>query len=79
MEQPTLTAPTHSPDGETIHVPSNSTLECEDITRTSGGSCYELPDNLTCMERHITANLPYLPHMKFDEDFDMQTAWIILS
>ena len=64
MEQGTLTAPTHSPGGETIHVPSNSAPEGEDVTRTSGGSCSELPDNLPCMERYITANLPHLDHMQ---------------
>ena len=79
MDQPTLTASTHSPNSETIHVPSNGTAEGEDMTWTGGGSCYELPDNLTCMERHITGNLPYLAPMQLDEDFDMQTAWITLS
>ena len=64
MEQPTLTALTHSPGGEPIQVPSNSTPEGEGVTRTGGGSCYELPDNPTCVERHITANLLYLAHMQ---------------
>ena len=64
VDQHTLTAPTHSPGGEPIQVPRNSTPEDEGVTRTGGGSCYELPDNLTCMERHITANLSHLVHMQ---------------
>ena len=53
MNKVTLTAPTHSPGGEPIPVPSNSTPEGEGVTRTGGGGCSELPGNLTCMERHI--------------------------
>ena len=37
-----LLPPMHSPDGDSIPVPSNSTYEGEDITRTGGGSCNKL-------------------------------------
>ena len=47
MCQDTLTAPIHPPDGESIHVPINSTSEGEDITRTGGECCSELPSNIT--------------------------------
>ena len=53
MCQQTLTAPTHSPDGDPIPVPSNSTSEGEGITRTGGGSCCELPSNMSYRENEI--------------------------
>ena len=34
---------THSPEGDSIPVSSNSTSEGEGITRTGGGRCNELP------------------------------------
>ena len=45
--QSTLTASVHSPDGDSSHVPSNSTYEGEVMTRTGGGSCSELSSNIT--------------------------------
>ena len=47
MRQDTLTGATDSPDGDTIPVPSNITSETEGITRTGGGSCSELPSDIT--------------------------------
>ena len=51
MCQNTLTDPTHSPDGDSTPVSSNSTSEGEGITRTGGGSCSELPSNITWREK----------------------------
>ena len=42
----------HSPDGEPTPVPSNSTTEGEVMTRTGGGSCSELPSNITWMGKY---------------------------
>ena len=50
MYQWALTVPTYSPDGESIYASSNSALESESITRTGGGSCSELPSNITCRD-----------------------------
>ena len=47
MNQSTLTAPIHSPDGDSTHVSSNSTSEGEYIARTCRQSCIELPSNIT--------------------------------
>ena len=46
MYKSTLTAPIHSPDGNSIPVSSNSTSESEGVTRTGGGSCSELSCNI---------------------------------
>ena len=73
--QHTLTAPTHSPGGETTHVPSNSAPEGEGITRTGGGSCYQLPDNATCMDVYKTAYLPYLAHMQLALHIRSINSW----
>ena len=45
-----LTATIYSPDGDPTHIPSNSTVEGEGITRTGGRSCSELSCNITCRE-----------------------------
>ena len=58
MYQGTLTAPCNSPGGDPTHVPSNSASEGECITRTCGGSCYELSTNITWSEK---VNSFYLP------------------
>ena len=50
MYQNTLTATTHSPDGDPIHVSSYSTSEGEGIIRTGGGSCSELSSNIIWKE-----------------------------
>ena len=51
MCQQTLTAPSHSPDGDSIQIPSNSTSEGEGITRTGGGRPSELSSNNTWREK----------------------------
>ena len=50
MNQSTLTDPAHSPDGDSAHVPTNSTSEVKSITRTGGRSCNELRSNITWRE-----------------------------
>ena len=50
MNQSTLTAPIHPPDGDFIPFPSNSTSEGEVMTRTGGGSCSELSSSMTWRE-----------------------------
>ena len=57
MNQGTLTAPTHSPNGDIIHVPTNSTVEGKGITRTSRGSCSELSSNITWREIKIVVHV----------------------
>ena len=42
-----MTAPTNSPDSDSITVPSNSTSEGEGITGTGGRRCGELPTNIS--------------------------------
>ena len=50
MSKSTLNAPIHYPGGNPTPVPSNSAPEGEGLTRTGGGSCSELPSNITCIE-----------------------------
>ena len=59
MQQSTITAVTHSPDGDSIPIPSNSTSEGEGITRTGGGRCSELPGYIACIEKRITSVFVY--------------------
>ena len=57
MYQGAITAPIHSPGGDSIPVPTNSTVEGEGITRTGRGSCNELCSNITwrCNRVNITS------------------------
>ena len=47
MYKITVTAPIHSPDGDSIHVSSHSASEDEGITRTMGGGALNSPDTST--------------------------------
>ena len=47
MRQQTLTAPIHSPEGDSTHVSSNSASKNHCTIKTGGQSCSELPSNIT--------------------------------
>ena len=53
MPQWALTGPTHSPDGEPTHVPSNIASEGDGTSRTGGGNWSELPSNMTWRENRV--------------------------
>ena len=50
MNKVTVNASIHNPGCGPTLVPSNSAPKSEGLTRTGGGSCSELPSNITCIE-----------------------------